>query len=408
MLYLRLAWRNLWRNRRRTIITASAVFFAGFAVICMRMLQLGTYDLMVRNVVGTHEGFIQIHKKGYWDEQTLDNSFEMDESLVETVESVPGVAGVSPRLSSFSLSSEGLHSRPVQVEGFDFQRETVMSFKTGNFSNQSDNGAGYPGDGVIIGSDLADFLKVDIGDSIVFIGQGYHGQSAPALQPVTGIANLSNPILNKGTVFMDLAMSQYIYAADNRITALAINIDPDEDLAALTEAIRSKVDTSVYEVMNWQEMMPELVQTIQADSAGGILMAGILYIVISFSLLGTFIMLAAERKREYGMLVGLGMRKRQLMVVAFLEAFFMALLGSIAAILITRPIGVYYHYNPIQLTGQAMDAMREMGMDASMQASMDWSIPLVHSAGLLFLTLVISCYGLIVISKLKPVTAMRS
>lgn len=105
MLYVQLAWRNLWRNRRRTFITAAAVFFAGFAVVCMRMMQIGTYDLMVRNVVGTHEGFIQVHQKGYWEDKILDNSFEWNDSLFESISTVQGVKGVSPRLLGFSLLS---------------------------------------------------------------------------------------------------------------------------------------------------------------------------------------------------------------------------------------------------------------------------------------------------------------
>lgn len=283
-----------------------------------------------------------------------------------------------------------------------------MDFSKGKFLVTKGSTPSERTKGVILGTDLADFLKVDVGDSVVFLGQGFHGMSANGLYPVSGIVQLANPILNRSTAFIDLSDAQYLFATENRITSLVVDIEPDMDLEAMTREIRSNVDTSKYEVMNWQELMPELVQTIQADSAGGILMAGILYIVISFSLLGTFIMLAAERKREYGMLVGLGMRRTQLMIISFYEALFLALIGSAVTVLVTRPIGIYYYHHPIQLTGQAMDAMREMGVDAAMQFSMDWSIPLFHGALLVLLTLLISGYGLLVIRKLDPVKAMRS
>lgn len=402
MLYFQLAWRNLWRNRRRTLITVAAVFFAGFLVMAMRMLQLGTYDNMIRNTVGSYGGFVQVHALGYWDEKSLDNSFEHSEALYERISGTEGISGVSPRLTGFSLVSEGLKTRGVQVEGFDPDREAQLNLKDRLVQGAVD------GQGVIIGSDLADFLKAQIGDSLIFIGQGYHGMSANALLPISGIVKLSNPMLNGNTVFLRLDMAQYLFAADGLLTSYAINLDPDVDVAKVTGSLSGSLDTSAYEVMDWQEMMPELVQAIEADSAGGILMSGVLYIVISFSLLGTFIMLAAERKREYGMLIGLGMRRSQLMIISSIEALFMAVMGSLLAILITRPVAHYFHHHPIQYTGQAMEALKEMGMEASMPASVDWSIQLTHGGILILLTFLISVYALVVIRRLKPVAAMRS
>ncbi|KAB2813848.1 ABC transporter permease [Phaeocystidibacter luteus] len=403
MLYLRLAWRNLWRNRRRTLITVFAVAFAGFFVIAMRSLQTGAYDNMVRNTVGTYTGFLQVHQDGYWDEKIIDNSFEESESIRETILQQKGVSGVSPRITGFSLLSYGLKTRGVQVEGFNPDYEAQLELEERVVA-----GTGRPEYGAVIGSDLAEYLKVEVGDSLVFLGQGYHGQSANALLPIEGIVSLSSPMLNQNTAFINLKMAQYVFAADNRITAYAINTEPDADLYEVESKIREALNKGELEVMNWQDMLPELVQSIQADSAGGILMAGVLYIVVGFSLLGTFIMLAAERKREYGMLIGLGMRRGQLMRLALLEASALAVLGVLLAVVLTRPLTLYFHFNPIQFTGQAMEALREMGMEPSMPASIDWSIPLTHGAILLVLTLGISLYSLVSIKRIQPVNAMRS
>lgn len=404
MLQLRLAWRNLWRNKRRTFITIAAVFFAGFSIISMRSLQTGAYGSMVRTMVGSHTGFIQVHQKGYWDEKFIDNSFEERPELREEISSVPGVTGVSPRLTSHSLIAFEDRSRPAIVDGIDAEYEAQLDIESNLIAGDS-----KPGDGVLIGQGMAKFLNVEVGDSVVFLGSGYHGMSANALLPVRGIVRFTSPVLNDNTAFIDLQMAQYVFAASGMLTAYAINTDPNADLdAVLSDVTQVVQDTSVYEVMGWHEMMPELVQSIEADSAGGILMAGILYIVISFSLLGTFIMLAAERKREYGMLIGLGMRRGQLMRIAFIEASAMAVMGAALAVLITRPLTLYYHYNPIQFTGQAMEALREMGMDPVMPASIDWSIPLTHGMILIFLTLSISLYAMISIKRIQPVNAMRS
>ncbi len=403
MLLLQLSWRNLWRNRRRTLITIAAVLFAGYSVISMRTLQLGSYDNMIRNTVGAFGGFLQVQESHYWDEPILDNSFETDSLLYQRILSIPGVQGVSPRLSSGSLASSGRRTRVIQVLGIDAEREAQL-----NLEAQLQEGSAVPSDGVILSSKLADYLQLGFGDSVVLIGQGFRGMSANALLPVRGIIKLPNPELDSRVAIMDVSVAQYMFATGNRLTSFAINTEEGADLLEIQNSIQSELDTASFAVMNWREMMPELVQTIEADSAGGVLMSGVLYIVIGFSLFGTFIMLAAERKREYGMLIGLGMRKTQLMIMAFFEALFMAVIGSGLAILINRPQSLYFHHNPIQLTGQARDALLEMGMEASMPASIDWSIPLTHGMILVVLTLIIASYTLISIKRIKPVSAMRS
>lgn len=403
MLYFRLAWRNLWRNRRRTMITIAAVFFAGFSIIAMRSLQLGAYGNMVANMVGAHTGFIQVHHNGYWDEKSIDNSFPDIPEHREAILQIEGVRGVSPRLTGGSLVSYGLKTRPIMVDGIHPEHEAQLEVDGNSIA-----GSRHPEDGLLIGEGLADFLDVEVGDSVVLLGAGYHGMSANALLPVRGIVRFTSPMLNDNAAFMNLQLAQYVFAANGLLTAYAINTDPNADLSIIRENIGNVLQDSTLEIMTWQQMMPELVQSIEADSAGGILIAGILYIVIGFSLLGTFIMLASERKREYGMLIGLGMRRGQLMRIALIEAGAMALMGAALAVILTRPLTTYFHYNPIQFSGQAMEALREMGMDASMPASIDWSIPFTHGLILLFLTWVISLYALVSIKRIKPVEAMRS
>lgn len=403
MLAFRLAWRNLWRNRRRTAITVMAVFFAGYAAIAMRALQLGTYDNMIRNTVGTYTGFVQIHRAGFWDEKSIDNSFDASEVDEEALRSLPGIQGVSPRLTGFALASYGLRTRGLAVEGIDPEKESSFPLE-----RQLVDGNADPGDGIVLGAALAKYLQVELGDSIVLLGQGFHGMSANALLPVRGIVQMTNPILNENSAFLRLDLAQYIFAADDRYTALAFDLEPNVSAIEMSKNIAESLgNPEDLEVMDWHTMMPELVQAIQADSAGGILMAGVLYIVISFSLLGTFIMLTAERRREYGMLIGLGMKRGQLIGITLLEGLFMALLGSGLAVLLSRPLTLYYHFNPIQFTGQAMDALREMGMEPSMPASIDWSIPLTHGVILVVITMLASTYSLITLYRLKPVTAMR-
>ena len=95
---LKLAWRNLWRNKRRTFITAASIFFAVLLAIVMNSLNEGVYDKMIQNVVGFYTGYVQVHKDGYWDDQTLENSFEQVPAVFTSLAEHPTVSSVNPRL----------------------------------------------------------------------------------------------------------------------------------------------------------------------------------------------------------------------------------------------------------------------------------------------------------------------
>ena len=127
MMLIKLAWRNIWRNKKRSLITITAIVVAVFLSITMRSLQLGMYDNMIGNVVGSFSGYIQVHSSGYWDEQIIDNAFEANSELLKKVEATNGVSNVIKRVQSGSLSSSGDLSKFV----FVFLRISALRFSYG-------------------------------------------------------------------------------------------------------------------------------------------------------------------------------------------------------------------------------------------------------------------------------------
>ncbi|MBN2862474.1 MAG: hypothetical protein JXN62_04885, partial [Bacteroidales bacterium] len=123
----KMAWRNLWRNKRRTLITAASVFFAVFFALLMRSIQLGSYDRMFRNVIESYSGYLQVQQKDYFDEPVLDNSFEADQEIFGVIESDPNVKAIVPRLESFALAAAGSRTQGVMVMGIDPEGEDEVS-----------------------------------------------------------------------------------------------------------------------------------------------------------------------------------------------------------------------------------------------------------------------------------------
>ena len=246
-----------------------------------------------------------------------------------------------------------------------------------------------------------------MGDSLVIIGQGYHGMSANGKFLTSGIANLKNPAANKSTVYLKLADLQELTGASARLSALVIVPKDKEGLNELKQSLQSQLDAQEFAVLTWRDMMPELIEAMEADSAGGLAMLFILYLVIGFGVFGTILMLTAERMHEFGLLISLGMSRFSLAFTTFIETCFLALLGVLSGRLLAFPIAWYYHHKPIKL-GKGMDKMmEEYGMEPIIPFSLDPSIWVSHGGAILTICLILSLYAVISIYRLQPVKAMR-
>jgi len=402
---LKLAWRNIWRNRGRSFISIAAVLFSVFFAIVMRSMQLGSYANIIDNVIGDYSGYVQIHEKGYWDEQTMDNSMEDSPELEATLLKTPGIKAIAKRLESYSLVSTGNTTKVLGVVGLDPQNE-LSGF---NLLDKITDGEIFTNQdkGVLISEGAATYFNLMVGDSLVFIGQGYHGMSANGIFPVTGIVKLRNPEMNKNLAFIPLKQAQYLFAAENRVTSYVIEIEEGVNHVELDSELQSIIPPDK-ESMTYEEMMPELVQTIQADGAGGLVMIAVLYMIIFFVLLGSVIMMTAERIKEYGILVAVGMHKTKLMATTALESVLLAVIGGSLGMALARPIQYYYYKNPLQMGGEMKEVMEQYGWEAVMPMSIEWNIGLTHAAIIVCVALCVSLYALVSVYKIKPVEAMRA
>ncbi len=402
--YFLLAWRNLWRNKRRTLIASASIFFAVIFALLMRSMQEGSYDYMVDASVSMYTGYIQVHAKDYWDKRSIDKSMELSLTKISKIDSVKHVTLVIPRLESFSLISYGNVTKVASIVGIHPELENEMTdlknkLISGKYLTENSKG-------VMIAEGLATLLKVEIGDSVVLYGQGYHGVTAAAQVEVEGIVKFTLPALNKTMVYLSLDYSQWLYAAPNRVTTLSIMIDEAKKINEVHVAVSNLFDEK-YEVMMWSELMPELVQSIEVDNAGGIIMLGILYVVIGFGIFGTVMMMTAERTKEFGILISVGMKKWRLSYVSFLESLFLSFIGVLAGIIVSIPILYYLKQNPIPLTGEMADAMLKFGLDPIIPFRFAANIFIDQFLTVLVIAMISALYPLSYIRKLNPVKAMR-
>jgi ABC-type lipoprotein release transport system permease subunit len=401
---IKLAWRNIWRNKKRSLITITAILIAVFLAIIMRSMQLGMYDNMIQNVVGSYSGHVQIHNEGYWEEQTIDNAFTDNDSLNQSFENREDVSVVTKRIQSGCLSSFNDLSKFVFVTGIELEKEQRMTdwskrllegelLKEGN-------------DAINIGKGIANYYNLKVGDTMVFIGQGYHGMQAVGAFPVGGILDMKNPNLNNVSVFMPLGAAQEFLSAQGMLSQLIISKATYGDEDALAASLKQNLGQA-YEVMTWREMMPQLEQIIQADSAGGLVMVFILYMIITFGIFGTVLMMTQERKYEFGVVVSIGMKKLKLMITMVYETIFLTSIGVLAGVLCSRPIVVYYHNNPFRFPEEQIKMMENQGFEAIIPFMSSYDIPITHGLIIFFISLIICIYPILTIYKLNPIKAMK-
>lgn len=403
-LYFTLAWRNLWRNRRRTLLASSSVFFAVLLALIMRSMQYGSYEFMIDSAVRMYTGYIQIHSVGYWEERSLEKSMDADSAFITHLERIEHVESVVPRLENFMLVSSKEITKISSVLCIDPEREERMTrLKSkvidGRYLTDQDNG-------IVIAEGLARMLDVHTGDTVILYGQGIYGSTAASLAPVIGIVRFALPELNNTFIAMPLPYGQTLFSMEGKLTTLSIMVDNPRNLDDVMNRIQESTKGQ-YEVMRWEEMMPELVQGILLDNVGGIIMLGILYLIIAFGIFGTIMMMTAERIREFGILVALGMKKQVLILVTTLEAMIISFLGAIAGLLASLPLIFYFNRNPIHFTGELAEISLKFGVEPIIPLSTDSTIFVAQTLVVLAIALVSALYPMNTIRKLQPVNAMR-
>ncbi len=360
-----LAWRNLWRNRRRSLITAASVFFALFFSLVLRSFQLGAYGKIYSDIIRSYSGYLQLQHPDYLDEPLLDNCFTVDPVIIREVEDDPDVTGVNLRLESFALAAAGTRTQGVMVTGIDSDSLLPLLHRhasvAGGFLSAGESGF------ALIGSSLSSWLGAGTGDTLVLMGQGYRGASASGRFVVKGVVSIPSPEIDNRLVCLTLTDAQSLYNAPGKATSAIIGIRETGDRAL--EAIRLRLQSAAgpgLAVRTWKEMNALLVNQLEADSRSGAIMTAILYLVIAFGVFGTVLMMMAERRREFAVLISIGMSRERLAWVVGLELLLMGLLGVAGGVAASLPVVFAGHARPLRFTGGTARMFMEYGFTPEM------------------------------------------
>jgi len=402
---LKLAWRNIWRNRRRTVITLAAIFLAVVLSTMMMSLKEGVYDSMIDSAVGDYMGYVKVNGNGYWEEKSLDYAMEYPDSVEEILKNTKGVSGVVPRIESFALAVSDEFTKGSLVVGADPEMEE----KFNHLSERVVEGEYFGPDdkSVLVGQGLADYLKVKSGDTLVLLGQGYHAASAAGKYPIAGIVKFGSPELSKQLIFVPLKEAQWLYNMPDLYTSMILQFDNPDRSKEVSIALDDQLSEE-YEVLHWEEHNKELKDMIAADRVEGWVFMFILYLVISFGIFSTVLMMLQERKHEFGVLIAVGMKRKLLASMVLIETVFISLLGALCGMIGAFPVTLYFNLNPIQFSEDMADIYEEYGMEAVLGTSLDPSIFIQQGTIVAIVACVIALYPYFKITRMRAITAMNS
>ncbi|MCP5120762.1 MAG: ABC transporter permease, partial [bacterium] len=329
MLFWSMAWRNVWRHRRRSLLTVATISLGLTFNIFMRGVGDGFHEQMVDNSVQAHIGHIQIHRAGYHDDPGLQKTLPSVEQMRAAIGQLPELRGASLRVLGDGLASTAMNSAGVAIVGVDPEEERKVTnihraVVEGEYLSPGANNR------VLIGERLSKVLQIGLDENLVLLVQAADGSMGAEKYRISGIFRSGSPEIDRGIVYLLREDAQYLFSLDGRITEAALLLDSSHQVDEYTATLAGALDGGNFEVLPWYTVEPYIQQFIELDDAFFYIIVLILFIVISVGILNTILMSVFERVREFGVMMSLGMRPRQVVALVVQEA---ALLASVGIIL---------------------------------------------------------------------------
>ncbi len=408
---MKLAWRNIWRNRRRTILTLSAIAFGMWLIALTRGMHHGTFAQMIDTSVRRQTGHVQLQGRGYWEDKTLSHAFQVASADTAYITSLEYVEAISVKLSVDALVGSGIENTTggtvVGVIPSLERRMTVLGDRAiveGSFLTDDDL------DGAVIGRTMARNLHAGVGDELIIFTQGRDGSMAAALLHIRGLFRLGEPALDAYTVIAHLKKLQPVLSAQNRATAVALTVDDVRNVADVTASLRPHYhNTGEWDVVTYETLLPGLMQTVRFKDASGVLVLAVLLLVIVFGVLNTILMSVMERYHELGVMMAIGMKRSAVALMIVFETLFI----SIAGLLIGNALGYlmnwYWELHPMRLElGEEMvEVYESVGFDPVLVSVRDFEEQMIWTAVMLVLTFIVILWPVVTAIRFRPVEAIR-
>ena len=324
---VRMAWRNLWRNPKRTFITLFSMVFGLTMMIVGYALMDGMTVQMVHYATLLGSGHVQIHHPDYIEDHSMYDTLEDPDDLLRRISGTV-LGSASPRIFATALASSGPQSAGAQLWGIDPAAESTVTelykhLETGKWLPDRPSG------GVILGRNLARTLSAEPGDEIIVLTQAADGSLGNEIYTVSGVLKSIGEMLDRGGVLIHIEDLSELIALNGKIHEIAIRLDDPEDLEGAGEVLRGLFDRTRFDIRDWKQLFPELAEYLKLSSGSMTIILFVIFSVASLGIINTQLMSLFERTREVGIMRALGLGPLGVARLIFFETIYLLLLAAI-------------------------------------------------------------------------------
>ncbi len=406
MKLLVLAWRNVFRHTRRTIITAAAISVGLIAMIVMNTMMNGMDKMASENIVQFETGHMEVFAKGYYREEgifPLDTIIENPAELMSFIMSVTGVKSATPRVKFQARVNNGIDELPVLGIGIDKESEhkvfqTPHALVAGDYLESKDD--------LLIGTGLAEDMNMEIGSYLTIITRDRNGTYNALDFFVAGLVNTGHPLFDRNAVIIDISVAQELLSIGEGVTEICIRAESDKRLQELKQNIAAGIGKE-YEVLLFEELYASLFQVSGFKRTMQTMTALIVVIIAAVGIINTMLMAVMERIPEIGTLKAMGFQNIDIVKMFLYEGGIIGIFGSLIGCIFGILFSLYLIFVGLDLTGYFEDVDAVYPVEFIIKGEFDPGMILLVFIFGLFVSVLVTLWPVRKATKLEPVDALR-
>ena len=401
---IKLAWRNLFRNKRRTIIASIAIGIGLAALIFADALWVGMEQNMVKTATASFLGDGQIHREGFRDTQTVEMTINRLNEVVDALSQEAIVEQFTPRTFAFGMITSSANVSAISLVGVQPSTERFLS----QIDDAIIEGTYFEGDNsrdIVIGAKLAELLEITLGNRVVVtVAQSESGDLSQEMFRISGIYNFADEVMNSGMAFVRLKKAQEMLAIGSGVHEIAIKFTDTKYGQNKDFPFWERYSQHGNEALSWTEILPQLQAIFEMSKYSKYIMGVVLFGVVVFGIINTLFMSLYERMFEFGVLRAVGTRAFGMARLILFEAGALAIvsivLGAILGFVLTwifAKIGI--DYTGIEMMGVTIQEL--------IYPTMTVKPFILYPIWVFIFTIITGLYPARYAAKIAPATAMR-
>lgn len=405
-MYLQLAWRNLWRNRKRTTVILVAILIGVWSMIVLSAFAQGMLEGSVENAISTLTGHLQVHQKNFRDDPVIEHRMKQPEEVKKALQkTLPEGSAWSPRVRISGIVNNARYSSGVTIIGMEPEKEAAVSFIgrdaviAGEYLSKDDR------QGILVGQTFIENMETKLDRKVVVMTEDSEGEIASRAFTIKGIFRAEMENTEKRYVFVSKTAALEMLKLENALTEVAVLLPDREKAEPTAEALRQALPEETYSIDTWKQLLPLMRAYLNIFEGYLYLMYVVVFIAMGFGIVNTILMAVLERVREFGLFNALGMKARTIVKEVMLESFFLLVVGMILGNLIGFLSIYIWSLYGLDLTAFA-EGSQFMGMTRVIYPRLELRDLAVANSVVLVLGLIVSLYPAIKATRFSPVETL--